>query len=124
MRAWHVLLFLALAAPAEELPKKKAFEDFLVAPLRIHLLQTPGELNLTTTLTEKDIDRILGKVNRIWAQAGIHFSVESLVREPAALPEAYRQNYRKRSLRWLLSLRQNKTLAPERFHVFYMKRLG
>ena len=124
MRAWHVLLFLALAAPAEELPKKKAFEDFLVAPLRIHLLQTPGELNLTTTLTEKDIDRILGKVNRIWAQAGIHFSLERLVREPAALPEAYRQNYRKRSLRWLLSLRQNKTLAPERFHVFYIKRLG
>lgn len=124
MRKVYLPMLLASFVTAEDAPTKMAFKDFLVAPLRIHLLQTPGELNLTTTLTEKDIDRILGKVNQIWAQAGIHFSLESLVREPAAVPNAYRQNYQSRSLKWLLALRQKKTLKQECYHVFFMKRLG
>ncbi len=56
---------------AEELPP-------LTVPVRVHLLHSEQEAALNTTLTEADVTRIFGKVNKIWAQAGIHFEVESV----------------------------------------------
>lgn len=50
----------------------------LIVPVKIHLLQSDTQADLHTTLAEADIDRILGKVNRIWAPARIRFEVESL----------------------------------------------
>ena len=55
---------------AEELPP-------LTVPVRVHLLHSEQEAALNTTLTEADVARIFGKVNKIWAQAGIRFEVES-----------------------------------------------
>ena len=124
MKKYALLLCLASATLAVEPLPKFGFADHLIAPVRIHLLQTPGELNLTTTLTEKDIHRILGKVNKIWAQAGIHFALESIVHEPATNPNAYRQNYRSRNLKWLLALRPAKTLSKDCSHVYYIKRFA
>ena len=56
---------------AEELPQ-------LTVPVRVHLLHSEQEAALNTTLTEADVARIFGKVNKIWAQAGIRFEVESV----------------------------------------------
>jgi len=126
MRMKKFALFFCFASTlfaGEKLPEF-GFKDQFVAPVRIHLLQTPGELNLTTTLTEKDIDRILGKVNRIWAQAGIHFAPESIVHEPVDNPNVYRQNHQSRQLRWLLALRPKKSLSKNCFHIYYTKRFG
>ena len=72
-------LALALAARganffalhAEDLPP-------LTVPVRVHLLRSEQEAALNTTLTEADVARIFGKVNKIWAQAGIRFEVESV----------------------------------------------
>ena len=55
---------------AEDLPQ-------LTVPVRVHLLHSEQEAALNTTLTEADVARIFGKVNKIWAQAGIRFEVES-----------------------------------------------
>ena len=55
---------------ADELP-------LLTVPVRVHLLHSEQEAALNTTLTEADVARIFGKVNNIWAQAGIRFEVES-----------------------------------------------
>ena len=50
----------------------------LIIPVRIHLVHADHDAALTTTLTELDIHRIMGKVNTIWAQAHIRFTIESL----------------------------------------------
>ena len=118
------LIFL-LTTPilrAEVQPPKTPFNDYLVAPLRVHRLVTPGELNLTTTLEEKDLHRIFKKVNRIWGHAGVHFALESILTEPAANPNAYRQNYKSRQLRWLLAIRPKNSLKDDCFHIYYIKR--
>ena len=56
---------------ADELPP-------LTVLVRVHLLHSEQEMALNTTLTEADVARIFGKVNKIWAQAGIRFEVESV----------------------------------------------
>lgn len=56
---------------AEELPT-------LTVPIRLHLMQSEKEPDMHTTLTEADVQRILGKVNRIWAQACIRFEAEGI----------------------------------------------
>ena len=50
----------------------------LTVPVRVHLLRSEQEAALNTTLTEADVARIFGKVNKIWAPAGIRFEVESV----------------------------------------------
>ena len=124
MRNIALLILITVTITAEESLPRFGFKDQLIAPLRIHLMETKGELNLTTTLTEKDIHRILSKVNNIWAQAGVHFALESIVHEPAENPNAYRQNYQSRQLRWLLALRPKNSLSKDCFHIYYIKRFG
>jgi hypothetical protein len=43
-----------------------------------------------SSLKGADVTRIVGKLNTIWNQAGIHFGLESIVREPAAQRERFR----------------------------------
>jgi len=114
----------ALSSRAEIKAPQPDFKEYLVAPVHVHLLVTKSELNLTTTLEEKDITRIFDKVNRIWGHAGIHLPVERLIKEPAENPNAYRQNYQSRHLRWLLALRPKASRAESWFHVYYLKRFG
>ena len=45
------------------------FNDYLLAPVRIHLLSAKDSPAIQTTLTESDITRILAKINGVWAQA-------------------------------------------------------
>ena len=111
-------LVCGLSLRAEIKAPQPEFKEYLVAPVRVHLLVTKGELNLTTTLEEKDITRIFEKANRIWGHAGIHLPVEQLIKEPAENPNAYRQNYQSRNLRWLLALRPKASRAENYFHVF------
>lgn len=117
-------LTCSLSLSAEIKAPQPEFKEYLVAPVRVHLLVTKGELNLTTTLEEKDITRIFGKVNRIWGHAGIHLPVEQLIKEPAENPNIYRQNYKSRNLRWLLALRPKTSRKESCFHVYYLKRFG
>jgi Matrixin len=46
--------------------------------VRVHLVQSDTMPAMHTTLTEPDIRRIIGKVNKVWAQAGIQFEIESI----------------------------------------------
>src|SRR5688572_6152630 len=64
-----------------------SFNDYLLAPIRVHLLASKDSPTIQTTLTDKDITRILGKMNGVWRQAGLHFYLESLVREEANVQE-------------------------------------
>jgi hypothetical protein len=60
-----------------------SFDDWLIVPLRVHLVSSTESPALHTTLTEQDLARIVPKMNRVWAQAGIQFRIESVIREEA-----------------------------------------
>jgi hypothetical protein len=75
--------------PPEAL-KPPAFEEFVVIPLRVHILSSSDLPDVNCGLTDADIKRILGKVNRIWHQAGVHWGLESLVREPASKQDRFK----------------------------------
>lgn len=122
--AWCVFgLLTSWPAGAQESTNGFAFGDFLLAPLRIHLLTATNEPAVHTTLTSNDVTRILGKVNRVWAQAGITFYLESLRVEAAANTTNYLENAKEDERATLLSLRPKGSLATNCFHVFYLKRI-
>lgn len=56
----------------------RAEAPLLTVPVRVHLVQSKQDAALQTTLTEADVTRIFGKVNKVWEQAGICFVVESV----------------------------------------------
>ena len=95
------------------------FDEWLIAPVRVHLLSSKNSPALHTTLVEEDITRILRKMNRVWAQAGIHFRLESLVREealPAANPDAPQEN--------LFARVPAESRSENAFNIYYVKELG
>ena len=121
---WCVtLLAAALTARAQETTNGFAFTDFLLAPLRIHLLTSTNEPTIHTTLTSNDVTRILGKVNHVWAQAGITFYLESLRIEPAVNTEGFRDHVKTNSDA-LLRLRPESSKATNVFHVYFLKQFG
>ncbi len=73
-----LMRFALVAACAAFFPLRADELPPLTVPVRVHLLHSEQEAALNTTLTEADVARIFGKVNKIWAQAGIRFEVESV----------------------------------------------
>jgi len=53
------LLSCSRLAAAEAQPTTFAFDDFLLAPVRVHFLSATEAPQLSTTLTNADLDRIL-----------------------------------------------------------------
>jgi hypothetical protein len=78
------------APPSPDVTEPPAQEEFLVIPLRIHLLQADDAPDVHCALTDDDMKRILSKINKIWHPAGIHFGLESLRREPAENLDRFR----------------------------------
>lgn len=76
--------------PADDPPKPSELADFLVIPLRVHILTAENLPEVDCKLDDDDVKRILGKVNGVWRAAGIHFGLESIVREPAAKQDRFR----------------------------------
>lgn len=102
-----------------------AAESFLILPLRVHLLQSDDLPELNCALADEDIHRIVAKVNRVWNVAGIHWGLESIVREPVADPDRFR-DAKKQHVERPLPLSAFRTIRPEasrRFdglHVYYI----
>ena len=116
-----MLVSVACTTYGAERPQKFQFEDFLLAPLRVHLLSASNAPNVHTTLKETDLTRILGKINGIWSQAGITFHLESLVREEAVNQQLNPLLGTPDDLRRLLALRPEATRATNLFHLYYIK---
>lgn len=95
------------------------YADFLVVPVRVHLLQCKGEEALHCRLKEADIRRIFGKANRIWNKAGIALSVESILTEEAVVPDDFDEN----RLQDFKGTRPLQATDRGRIHVFYVHRL-
>jgi hypothetical protein len=99
-----------------------AYEDFLVIPLRIHILTATDLPEVNCKLTDADIDRILGKMNGIWHNAGIHFGVESVVHEPAEHQTEFREarDDGPAALDLFRILRPESTRHFDGLHVYYI----
>jgi hypothetical protein len=91
-----MILAIGLATVAEEfqpigaVKQPPAVDQFLIVPLRVHIL-TSTELGLANCkLRDVDVTRIVGKLNSIWNKAGIHFGLESIVREQPVQVDRFR----------------------------------
>jgi hypothetical protein len=120
--------FLAAAlgpfqASAQTPAESFKFDDYLIAPLRVHLLRSSTTPALCTTLAQADIDRIMGKVNRVWSQAGIGFFVESMVsEEPRTLERA--EPPAEEDLRAMLGYMPEASYRADVFNIYYIKRFS
>ena len=60
----------APAAPSPDVTAPPPEAEFVVVPLRAHVLQSAGLPDVDCHLSDADLDRIVGKVNEIWHKAG------------------------------------------------------
>ena len=85
-----LIVGLVLAMPriagAQDVPAA----DFVIIPLRVHVLTAPDIDIAHCKLSDADVARVVGNINAIWHKAGIHFGVESVLREPAGQQERFR----------------------------------
>ncbi len=75
---------------SQAVTKPPAADQFLIVPLRIHVLRTPDLELANCKLGDPDVERSVRNLNAIWGMAGIIFGVESIVHEPAAQTERFR----------------------------------
>ena len=78
---------------------------------------------IQTTLAQDDITRILGKLNAVWSQAGLHFYLESLVSEEANQPVIHAESAIQADHAALLGLRSKDSFGTNIFHIYYLKQL-
>ncbi len=79
-----IFALLMTDARAADVTKVPAYDQFIVVPLRVHVL-TSKELDLTDgRIAADEVEKAVLKINAIWSKAGIYFGLESIVREPAA----------------------------------------
>jgi hypothetical protein len=84
-----LVTFVDESRPVDVVSQPPALDQFEIVPLRVHIL-TSTELDLANCkLRDADITRIVGKLNSIWSNAGIHFGLESIVREQPAQAERF-----------------------------------
>jgi hypothetical protein len=61
----------------------RAEEPLLVLPIRVHVLESKDHQALNATISDDEIRAIFEKVNPIWSQANIRWTIESIVKEQA-----------------------------------------
>lgn len=102
-----------------EATKTFAYADFLILPVRVHLLQCKASDALHCRLKEDDIRRVFGKANRIWNKAGLALSLESIVSEDAVHSDDFDES----KLEEFRATRPPKGIAAGMIHVYYTHRL-
>lgn len=102
-----------------EATKSYMVDDFLIVPVRVHLLQSPDQVALQCRLAEDDVRRVFGKINRIWNKAGLAMGIESIVKETATIPKDFDPDV----LDGFRGTRPADTHPAGMIHVFYVHRL-
>ncbi len=97
------------------------FEDFLIVPVRIHLLESSDNDALECRLKESDVRRILEKANRIWNKAGIALRMESIVTEQAVVPDGFEAG--RTGMNEFMGSRPERSRDPSMVHVYFVHRM-
>jgi hypothetical protein len=92
----------------------------IVVLVRVHLVRSEQEARLQTTLTDADVQRIFGKVNKVWSQAGIRFELES-VGDTRALAGVSPSDGDQE--RWVVAALPKERLLQHGINVCYVKEL-
>ena len=103
-----------------------ARDDVLILPLHVHVLTAAGRADIDCKLSDDDLTRILGKVNKVWRQAGVQFHVRAVHREPAenlAEFDARRAKVAAGALGHYRLLAPAKTRDQPGIHVYYVHEL-
>ena len=80
---------LASTAQGADVTKVPAFDQFVVIPLRVHIL-TSKDLDLASPkITDAEAAKLVPAINAFWSKAGISFGLDSVVREPASQVERF-----------------------------------
>src|SRR4051795_12444924 len=69
--------------PSPDVTTPPAYDQFIIVPLRVHILSADGLPDVDCKLTDADVRRIVEKANRIWGVGGVSFGLETVVHEPA-----------------------------------------
>ncbi|MBI5774535.1 MAG: matrixin family metalloprotease [Verrucomicrobia bacterium] len=93
----------------------------LSVPLRVHLVQSDKEADLQTTLTKADVERIIGKANKVWSPAGVRFQLES-VRNTVAVIQTPPE--RDGKSRWVTDAIPKAALFTNGLNVCYVKHVA
>ena len=90
--AIFAIIVAALLPPLadDEPPQPPKPSEFLVIPLRVHILTADDLPEIDCKLSDDDIKRIVGKVNGVWRTAGVYWGLEPILREPAARQDRFR----------------------------------
>jgi hypothetical protein len=93
----------------------------ITVPVRVHLVESVHDSRLNTTLTEADVQRVFGKVNKVWSQAGIVFEIESICVTHALDIEPPDEDGREF---WVVAMLPKDRLLKNGLNVFYVKEIG
>jgi hypothetical protein len=95
-----------------------AYGEFLIVPVRVHILRCEKADALHCRLKDDDVRRVFGKANRIWNMAGVAFHLESIVKEDAIHTDAFDESL-------LESFKTTRPQTTDRgmIHVFYVHKL-
>jgi hypothetical protein len=98
MNLAHVALIFGLTPPTVLPPEVKvpAYDQFVIVPLRVHVLTAPTLELVNCTFSDAEIGKVTGNLNAIWHKTGVHVGLESIVREPADQQERFRLTSRLR----------------------------
>ncbi len=103
--------------------------ETLVIPLTVHVLTSETLPEIDCKLTDDDMRRIVGKVNRVWKAANIHFGLESIVREPAEpserfTPERFKKDEGRTPLGLFRGLMPRASRAENGMNVYYIHKFS
>ena len=129
LRLFLVLSLLTFTLGADRSPdvtKPPPADDFIILPLRVHVL-TGDAPEVDCKLTDADVERIVRKANAVWSVAGVHFGIESIVREPAARVDEFKrvrdENGGAAPLNAFRPLRPDASRAFDGLHVYYVHKM-
>ena len=92
----------------------------LTVAVRVHLVHSTTDPKLNTTLSEADVRRIFGKVDKIWSQAEIHFEIESICDDSI---KEYAQPEHGDETLWLAETMPRERMLAHGINVFYVKEI-
>jgi hypothetical protein len=119
-----LILLLALTlpqfSPCQEPPIQP--RRTITLPIRFHLVQSKTLADMHTTLIDSDIQRILGKINQVWAQAGIQFQMESIT-PTSAIPMDPKMRLKPEFDR-VHSMIPKQSLCDHAIDICYVKQVG
>ncbi len=123
---WTAAIWAALTTSTKA-GDPPSVDEFLVIPLRAHVLSATDLPEVDCALADTDIRRVVGKVNAIWRPAGIYWNLEAIVREPAAKQAEFKASREAKGptaldLYRMLSPDASKT--PAGLHVYYIHKFA